>query len=360
MGQKVNPIGLRVGIIKGWRSRWFAEKNYGEFLKEDLKIRQYINGRLSRAGISKIEIERAGDRLKIDIFTARPGMVIGRRGAEVDTLRSHIEKTTDKQAQINIQEIDRPQLDAALVAQSIAEQLEARVSFRRAMKRAVGASMKSGALGIKIACAGRLGGSEMARSEWYREGRVPLHTLRADIDYGLAEALTTVGRIGVKVWIYRGDLWPGLGTATDEAADRKAETPRRERPRKEGSGVPQVEEKVVLPAVDKSAVEAPKEGTDAGAVAEAVKEPAKTEQAKVTKKTTKARAAAATTATATKAAKKPKKAATGKAAAAKKPAAKKGTTEKSSSSTKAKTTSGAKTKSKSTENKTETEKEKKE
>lgn len=208
MGQKVNPVGLRVGLIKGWRSRWFAEKSYAQFLKEDLRIREFIQKRLARAGISKIDIERAGDRLKIDIFTARPGMVIGRRGSEVDALRENIEKQTKKQAQINIQEINRPELDATLVAQSVAEQLEARVAFRRAMKRAVSSAMRAGALGIRITSSGRLGGSEMARTEWYREGRVPLHTLRADIDYGLAEALTTVGRIGVKVWIYNGDLWP--------------------------------------------------------------------------------------------------------------------------------------------------------
>ncbi|HDP70144.1 MAG TPA: 30S ribosomal protein S3 [Actinobacteria bacterium] len=206
MGQKVNPNGLRLGIIYDWKSKWFATKEYGDLLEKDIKIREYIYRKLKRAGISKIEIERAGDTVKVDIYTARPGIVIGKRGAEVDLLRSDLEKSVGDKVQINIQEIKRSELDAKLVAQSVADQLVARVSFRRAMKRAVSATIKAGAQGIKVGCAGRLGGSEMARREWYREGRVPLHTLRAEIDYGFARADTMFGTIGVKVWIYKGDI----------------------------------------------------------------------------------------------------------------------------------------------------------
>lgn len=204
MGQKVNPFGFRLGIIKDWRSRWYSEKEFPKNVQEDLRIREFINGRLTRAGISRVEIERAGDRLQVDIHTARPGIVIGKKGSEVDLIRSELEKMTKKQVQVNIQEVKRPEIDANLVAQNVAEQLEGRVSFRRTMKRAVSGAMRSGAKGVKIQCAGRLGGAEMARREWYREGQVPLHTLRADIDYGFAEARTTFGRIGVKVWIYKG------------------------------------------------------------------------------------------------------------------------------------------------------------
>lgn len=206
MGQKVHPIGLRIGIIENWRSRWFAKKEFASFLEEDLKIRKLISSKLSKAGIAKVEIEREGDRLNVDIHTARPGIVIGKKGAEVDILRSQVEKISGRKSQINIIEVLRPELDANLVAQSVAEQLSARVSFRRAMKKAVSAAMKSGAKGVRIACAGRLGGAEMARTEWYREGRVPLHTLRAQVDYGFAQAKTTFGQIGVKVWIYKGEL----------------------------------------------------------------------------------------------------------------------------------------------------------
>jgi small subunit ribosomal protein S3 len=204
LGQKVNPFGFRLGIIKDWRSRWYSEKEFPKNVQEDLKIRGFINGRLTRAGISRVEIERAGDRVQVDIHTARPGIVIGKKGSEVDLIRSELEKMTKKQVQVNIQEVKRPEIDANLVAQNVAEQLEGRVSFRRTMKRAVSGAMRSGAKGVKIQCAGRLGGAEMARREWYREGQVPLHTLRADIDYGFAEARTTFGRIGVKVWIYKG------------------------------------------------------------------------------------------------------------------------------------------------------------
>ncbi len=209
MGQKVNPFGLRLGIIKNWHSRWYSEKDFAKYVKEDLRIREYITEKLSRAGIAHVEIERAGDRIQIDIHTARPGIVIGKKGAEVDLLRKDLEKITQKQVQVNIQEVKRPEIDANLIAQNIAEQLAGRISFRRAMKRAVSAAMRAGAKGVRVSCAGRLGGAEMARREWYREGQVPLHTLRADIDYGFAEAHTTFGRIGVKTWIYKGEVMPG-------------------------------------------------------------------------------------------------------------------------------------------------------
>lgn len=220
MGQKVHPLGLRIGIIENWRSRWFGKQEFAAFLAEDLKIRRLIYKKLQRAGIARVEIERKGDRLNVDIHTARPGMVIGKKGAEVDILRQEIEKLSGRKSQINIIEVLRPELDANLVAQAVAEQLSARVSFRRAMKKAVSSAMKSGAKGIRIACAGRLGGAEMARTEWYREGRVPLHTLRAQVDYGFAEAKTTFGQIGVKVWIYKGDVQGRFQRFTEEAEER--------------------------------------------------------------------------------------------------------------------------------------------
>jgi small subunit ribosomal protein S3 len=206
MGQKVHPIGLRLGIIKTWDSRWFSQKNYAALLHEDLKIRKIVKERLMHAGVSKIEIERAGQKAKINIHTARPGIIIGKKGAEVDKLKKDLETMTGKQMYINIQEIRRPELEAQLVAENIALQLERRIAFRRAMKKAVTSALRLGAQGIKITCAGRLAGAEIARTEWYREGRVPLHTLRADIQYGFFEAKTTMGQIGVKVWIYRGDV----------------------------------------------------------------------------------------------------------------------------------------------------------
>ncbi|MFA5074434.1 MAG: 30S ribosomal protein S3 [Nitrospirota bacterium] len=214
MGQKVHPIGLRLGIIKTWDSRWFSQKNYAPLLHEDIKIRKIVKERLMHAGVSKIEIERAGQKAKINIHTARPGIIIGKKGAEIDKLKKDLESMTGKQMYINIQEIRRPELEAQLVAENIALQLERRIAFRRAMKKAVTSALRLGAQGIKITCAGRLAGSEIARTEWYREGRVPLHTLRADIQYGFFEAKTTMGQIGVKVWIYRGDvlqqLTPGM------------------------------------------------------------------------------------------------------------------------------------------------------
>ncbi|MCX5906909.1 MAG: 30S ribosomal protein S3 [Deltaproteobacteria bacterium] len=210
MGQKVNPIGFRLGIIKTWDSRWYAEKDYRKFLQEDILVRRYIKKRLYHAGISKIEIERTANRAKITIRAARPGIIIGQKGAEIDKLQKEIQKMAQRDVSINIQEVRRVETDAQLVAENVALQLERRVAFRRAMKKSVSASLKFGAQGIKINCSGRLGGAEIARSEWYREGRVPLHTLRADIDYGFAEARTTYGQIGVKVWIYKGEILPAV------------------------------------------------------------------------------------------------------------------------------------------------------
>ena len=206
MGQKVHPIGFRLGVIKTWDSRWFSQKNYAALLHEDIKIRKIVKERLMHAGVAKVEIERAGQKAKINIHTARPGIIICKKGAEVDKLKKDLEAMTGKQMYINIQEIRRPELDAQLVAENIALQLERRIAFRRAMKKAVTSALRLGAQGIKITCAGRLAGAEIARTEWYREGRVPLHTLRADIQYGFFEAKTTMGQIGVKVWIYRGDV----------------------------------------------------------------------------------------------------------------------------------------------------------
>ncbi|NLJ84409.1 MAG: 30S ribosomal protein S3 [Halanaerobiaceae bacterium] len=209
MGQKVDPRGLRVGIIRDWDAKWYADKkNFADLLHEDLKIRDYIKKKLYDAGISRVVIERAANQLKLDIYTARPGMVIGRGGSEVDSLRQYIEQKTGRKVQINVVEVENPDLDAQLVAENIASQLERRISFRRAMKQAMGRAMRAGAEGFKVLTSGRLGGAEMARSEGYSEGSVPLHTLRADIDYGFAEAYTTYGKIGVKVWINKGEVLP--------------------------------------------------------------------------------------------------------------------------------------------------------
>ncbi len=206
MGQKVHPIGFRLGIVKTWASRWYAEGDYSKLLHEDIKLRDYLKKRLYHAGIAKIELERAASKVKINIFAARPGIIIGKKGAEVEVLKKELAKLTDKEVFINIQEVRKPEVDAQLVAENIALQLERRVAFRRAMKKSVSMALKFGAQGIKITCAGRLGGAEMSRTEWYREGRVPLHTLRADIDYGFAEAKTTYGIIGVKVLIFKGEV----------------------------------------------------------------------------------------------------------------------------------------------------------
>ncbi len=207
MGQKVNPIGMRLGINRTWDSRWFASKNdYGGLLHEDLKIREYLENELSAASISKVVIERPHKKCRVTIHSARPGIIIGKKGADIEKLRRKLTKMTDSEIHINIVEVRKPEVDATIVAQSIAQQLERRIAFRRAMKRAVQSAMRLGALGIRINCAGRLGGAEIARMEWYREGRVPLHTLRADIDYGTAKAVTAYGICGVKVWIFKGEI----------------------------------------------------------------------------------------------------------------------------------------------------------
>lgn len=206
MGQKVNPIGIRVGINRTWDSRWFADRNYAERLIQDLKLREYIKVKLKAAGISKVLIERAAKNTRVTVQTARPGVIIGKKGADIEKLRADLSKHAGSEVALNIVEIRKPEMDAQLVAEGIAQQLERRVSFRRAMKRSVQSAMRLGALGVRICVAGRLGGTDIARSEWYREGRVPLHTLRADLDYGIAEATTTFGIIGVKVWIYKGDV----------------------------------------------------------------------------------------------------------------------------------------------------------
>ena len=209
MGQKVNPIGFRLGVIKTWDSKWYAEADYAKNLHEDLKIRQFLKKRLYSAGISKIEIERAVNKTKINIHAARPGLIIGKKGVEVEQLKKDLAGITTKEVFININEVRKPELDAQLVAENVALQLERRIAFRRAMKKSVTSTLKFGAKGIRITCSGRLGGAEMSRTEWYREGRVPLHTLRADIDYGFAEAKTTYGIIGVKVLIFKGEVLPG-------------------------------------------------------------------------------------------------------------------------------------------------------
>lgn len=206
MGQKVNPIGMRLGIVKTWDSRWYADKKYADYIRVDFNLRKFIKKKLFHAGISKIEIERSAKRIRLRIHTARPGIVIGKKGSEIERLKSEIENKVSQEVMIDIQEVRKPEIDAQLVAENVAMQIERRVAFRRAMKRGVTSAIRFGALGIKIMCAGRLGGAEMARSEWYREGRVPLHTLRADIDYGFTEARTTYGIIGVKVYIFKGEI----------------------------------------------------------------------------------------------------------------------------------------------------------
>lgn len=219
MGQKVNPIGLRVGVIRDWDSKWYAEKEYATLLHEDIKVREYIENRLKEASVSKIEIERAAKRINITIHTAKPGMVIGKGGSEVESLRKNLNNLTEKRVHINIAEIKQADMDARLVAENIARQLENRVSFRRAMKQTIQRTMRAGAKGIKTQVSGRLGGADIARDESYNEGTVPLHTLRADIDYGTAEADTTYGKLGVKIWIYRGEVLPTKGTKKQEGGN---------------------------------------------------------------------------------------------------------------------------------------------
>lgn len=242
MGQKVNPVGFRLGIVKGWDSNWFGGKNFSDKIVEDHKIREYIKARIPKGGISKVVIERTLKRITLTIHTARPGVVIGKGGAEVDKIKEELKKITGKDLQINIFEIKRPELDAVLVGESIAQQLRARISYRRAMKQAIASSMRVGAQGIKIKCSGRLGGAEMARTEQYKEGRIPLHTLRADIDYAVSEAQTVYGKIGIKVWIFKGevfgkrDLSPNVGNSNNSNSGgpgssrrRRGDGPKRKR-----------------------------------------------------------------------------------------------------------------------------------
>ncbi|MBI4508548.1 MAG: 30S ribosomal protein S3 [Deltaproteobacteria bacterium] len=211
MGQKTHPIGFRLGIIKSWSSKWYEEKNYSKWLHEDIRLKRFIKDKLSHAGVSLVEVERAANKAKINIYSARPGIVIGKRGAGVETLKKEVQALTENEVFLNIQEVRKAETNAQLVAENIATQLERRVAFRRALKKAVQTAMKFGAKGIRVSCSGRLGGAEMARYEWYREGRVPLHTLRADIEYGIAEARTTYGVIGVKCWIFKGEILPVRG-----------------------------------------------------------------------------------------------------------------------------------------------------
>ena len=218
MGQKVNPIGLRLGGVKRWRSMWFSEKNYSELLHEDIKIRKYLKKKLYHAGISRIEIERAASKAKVNIYAARPGIIIGKKGSEIEKLKKDLESVSKSEIIINILEVRKPEVDAQLVAENVALQLERRIAFRRAMKKGVTSAMKFGAKGIRVNCAGRLGGAEMARSEWYREGRVPLHTLRADIDWGFAEAHTAYGLIGVKVLMFHGEILPTKRESVKESS----------------------------------------------------------------------------------------------------------------------------------------------
>jgi small subunit ribosomal protein S3 len=236
MGQKVNPYGFRLGITTDHKSRWFADstkvgQRYRDYVTEDIKIRHLLTTRLDRAGVSRVEIERTRDRVRVDIHTARPGLVIGRRGAEAEAIRADLEKLTAKQIQLNILEVKNPEMDAQLVAQGIAEQLNARVAFRRAMRKGMQGATRQGAKGIRVQCSGRLGGAEMSRTEFYREGRVPLHTLRANIDYGFYEAKTVFGRIGVKVWIYKGDI-TNKELAREQANAKPVRGDRNERPRR--------------------------------------------------------------------------------------------------------------------------------
>ncbi|MFV0457216.1 MAG: 30S ribosomal protein S3 [Actinomycetales bacterium] len=270
MGQKVNPHGFRLGVTTDHKSRWFADstkpgQRYRDYVKEDVAIRKMMSTGMERAGISKVEIERTRDRVRVDIHTARPGIVIGRRGAEADRLRSELEKLTGKQVQLNILEVKNPETDAQLVAQGIAEQLSSRVSFRRAMRKGMQTAQRAGAKGIRVQCSGRLGGAEMSRSEFYREGRVPLHTLRANVDYGFYEARTTFGRIGVKVWIYKGDV-----TNKELAAQQAAQAPRgprrdrAERPRGRRNSEAAAEQAQQAPAVEQNPEATPATETQEG------------------------------------------------------------------------------------------------
>jgi small subunit ribosomal protein S3 len=281
MGQKVNPNGFRLGITTRHKSRWYADKLYRDYVKEDVAIRRLLTKGMERAGISRVEIERTRDRVNVDIHTARPGIVIGRRGAEADRIRGDLEKLTGKHVNLNILEVKSPEIDAQLVAQGVAEQLSSRVSFRRAMRKAMQSALKSGAKGIRVQCSGRLGGAEMSRSEFYREGRVPLHTLRANIDFGFYEARTTFGRIGVKVWIYKGDE---VMTREEQAAQaalraRDQRTPRRPRRERPAGTGPQTARDGGTPSAAPASTEVAAEAaaTEAAATEAAATEAAATE-----------------------------------------------------------------------------------
>jgi len=249
MGQKIHPYGFRLGVIAEHKSRWFADKDYADYVIEDDRIRSFIRERVRHAGVSRIDIERTRDRVHVTVFTARPGIVIGRRGAEADAIRGLLEKMTKKQVKLDIVEIKQPELDAQVTAHNVAEQLRGRVSFRRAMRRATQNAMKAGAKGIRVQCSGRLGGAEMSRTEWYREGRVPLHTLRANIDYGFDEARTTYGRIGVKVWIYSGEVLPSGAEREQQLARARA---RREAAQRAAAPAQPAPEAAPVPAADQA------------------------------------------------------------------------------------------------------------
>ena len=307
MGQKVHPYGFRLGVIYDWKSRWFANRDYADLLQEDLSIRRYIKQNLRRAAISRVEIERTTKRIKVDIFTARPGIVIGRRGAEVDRIKRDLAKMTNKEVQVNIQEVNTPEMDAYLVAQNIAEQLEGRVSFRRAMKRSVQNAIRAGAKGIKVSCSGRLGGAEMARREWYREGQVPLQTLRADIDYGYYVARTTMGVIGVKVWIFKGLIAEPERKPRVKAASEAEETPAMEKEavavveggkeaeetKPEAQAAPAVERAKPTAAASKKKVEKAEPEAEAAPAVETAKPPAAAGKKEVEKAEPEAEAVAA-------------------------------------------------------------------
>jgi small subunit ribosomal protein S3 len=314
MGQKVHPYGFRLGIHTDWKSRWFTEKQYKDYLQADLRIREYLLGQLPHAGISRIDIERTRERVRIDAHTARPGIVIGRRGSEAERLRSHLEKMESKiygkpvDVRLNIIEVKQPELDAQLVAQGVAEQLASRVSFRRAMKKAVSNSMRHGAKGVRVQCSGRLGGAEMSRTEWYIDGQMPLHTLRADVDYGFSEAKTTFGRIGVKVWIYRGPFQDIYASARDtarlrrEAALAAGETvgrgaeERRSRGRREGSGAAKnLRGRSTMPAREPEDADTAKADRDTDATAKPIESPQATKPEEASEGAPKAAGADATT-----------------------------------------------------------------
>ncbi len=325
MGQKVNPYGLRLGIINDWRTRWYNEKEFAAYLSEDIKIRRHMIDKLSHAGLAKIDIERTEQQVKIIVHAGRPGIVIGKKGAEVDKLRGHLEKLTGKRVRIDIQEVRRPEISAPLIAQNVAQQLEGRVSFRRAMKKAVSQAMAGGVKGVRISSAGRLGGAEMSRTEWYREGRVPLHTLKADIEYGTAEANTKSGKIGVKVWIYHGDVpLRGLSVRHETEMDISEENARPMAPRpKRVIEAKLAQAKVEQPAATKPAqttepgIEVTEVIVEAAPIVEKIAEPVKVAAKPAAKKATVAKKPAAKAETKVKAQKPVEKKTVAKTATAK-------------------------------------------